>query len=61
MRYANFLDEIGYWKKHDDHAQKQGALLQKFVKGDKTVVPRIEKIAGELELIRNGIYYKPGK
>lgn len=61
VRYANFLDEIGYWKKHDDHAQKQGALLQKFVKGDKTVVPRIEKIAGELELIRNGIYYKPGK
>jgi hypothetical protein len=36
-------------------------LIQKFLKGDKSVLPRIVKLAEELKNIREEIYYKSGR
>ena len=61
VRYANFLDEVGYWKRHDEVARKQGELLLKYFAGDETVVPQIVELAEEINRIREALYYRSGK
>ncbi|MBR2509866.1 MAG: hypothetical protein IKB71_08975 [Lentisphaeria bacterium] len=58
VRYANFLDEIGYWRRHDSAAGKQGSLIQQYHKGDKKVLPQIVKLADKINQLREEIYYK---
>ena len=58
MRYANFLDAAGYWKKHDEIARKQGVLIQKLRKGDQSVLPEITKLAEEINQYRSDFYYQ---
>jgi len=58
VRYANFLDEIGYWFKHDELAKKQGELMLKYLKGDHSVVPEIARLAQEINKHRESIYFQ---
>lgn len=61
VRYANFLDEAGYWVRHDRITGKQGELIKKYRSGDKTVLPEIDKLAEELKQLRENFFYRPGK
>ena len=58
VRYANFLDATGYWKKHDEIARKQGELIHKLRKGDQSVLPEITKLAKEINQYRCDFYYQ---
>ena len=58
VRYANFLDEAGYWTKHDEIARKQGELIQKLQKGDQSVEAEIARLAAEIEQYRRDFYYQ---
>lgn len=58
VRYANFLDEAGYWEKHDEIARKQGELIRKYEAGDQTVKAEIAKLAAELKQYRQDFYYQ---
>lgn len=59
--YANFLDEIGFWKKQYEYGKQQGELILKYLKGDKTVLEKIKQLAKQIEENRNSFYYQPGK
>jgi len=59
VRYANFLDHIGYWPKHDRLAKRQGELILKYVRGDKSVLPQIAQLARRINRLRESLYYKP--
>ena len=61
VRYANFLDEAGYWSKHDKIAKKQGELIKKYQTGDKTVLAEIAKLAEDLKQHRKNFYYQDKK
>ena len=56
VKLAAFLDNIGYWKRHDKLAAAQAPLLQKFLAGDKSVVPELRKIAAEIDALRESLY-----
>lgn len=56
VKLAAFLDDIGYWKRHDKLAAAQAPLLQKFLAGDKSVVPELRKIAAEIDALRESLY-----
>ena len=56
VKLATFLENIGYWKRHDKLAAGQAPLLQKFLAGDRSVVPELEKSAAEIDALRESIY-----
>jgi hypothetical protein len=56
VKLAVFLDGIGYWNRHDKLAASQAPLLQKFLAGDKSVVPELKRIAAELDALRESLY-----
>ena len=56
VKLATFLENSGYWRTHDRLAAAQGPLIAKFLAGDKSAVPEIEKLAAEIDAWRNGFY-----
>ena len=58
VRYANFLDEAGYWVKHDEITKKQGELILKYQNGDQSVLSEITKLAEELKQYRQNFFYQ---
>jgi hypothetical protein len=56
VKLAAFLENIGYWKRHDTLAASQAPLLQKFLAGDESVVPELKRIAAEIDALRESIY-----
>lgn len=56
VKLATFLEDNGYWKKHDRLAAAQGPLLKKFLAGDKSVVPELKKLASEIDALRKNYY-----
>ena len=58
-RFAYFLYDSGYWKKHDRLTKKQAALIAKYLEGDKSVVPEIKKLAAEIDALREALYAPP--
>ena len=56
VELATFLFDCGYWKKHDALTMKQSELIAKFLDGDKSVVPQIEKMAKEIDACRESLY-----
>ena len=58
VRYANFLDEAGYWVNHDKITKKQGELILKYQKGDQTALTEIANLAEELKQFRKNFFYQ---
>ena len=56
MKLATFLEDSGYWKRHDKLAAAQAQLIAKFLAGDKSAVPEIEKLAAGIAKWRNDFY-----
>lgn len=59
--YANFLDEIGFWHKQLKYTKQQSILIMKYLKGDKSVIPEIQKLNDKIAEYRESIYYKSEK
>ena len=57
VRLAEFIQETGYWGRHDRLCEKQAALIAKYLAGDKSVAPAIKKLASEIAALRDGLYY----
>ncbi len=55
-KLATFLVDTGYWRKHDKLTAAQGPLLGKFLAGDESVIPELEKLAAEIAALREGLY-----
>lgn len=55
-KLATFLEDNGYWRRHDQLAAAQSPLLEKFLSGDKTVIPKLKKLASEIDALREGFY-----
>ena len=56
VKLATFLEDNGYWKKHDKLAAAQAPLLKKFLAGDKSVVPELKRLAAEIDALRKNYY-----
>ena len=56
VKLATFLEDNGYWKKHDKLAAAQSPLLEKFLAGDKSAVPELEKLASAIDALRKNYY-----
>lgn len=56
VKLATFLEGIGHWREHDRLTAAQGPLIEKFLKGDKSVVPQIREIAAEIDRRRESLY-----
>ena len=56
VKLATFLEDNGYWKKHDRLAAAQAPLLKKFLAGDKSVVPELKRLAAEIDALRSSYY-----
>ena len=56
VKLATFLERSGYWKRHDKLAAAQAQLIAKFLAGDKSAVPEIEKLAAGIAKWRNDFY-----
>ena len=56
VKLATFLEDNGYWRKHDKLAAAQEPLLEKFLAGDKSVIPEIRKLAAEIDALRESWY-----
>ena len=55
-KLATFLEDNGYWRRHDKLAAAQSPLLEKFLAGDKTAVPELRKLASEIDALRESLY-----
>jgi len=55
-KLATFLGDIGFWAKHDKLAAAQSPLLEKFLAGDKSVIPELKKLAAEIDALRESLY-----
>ena len=55
-KLATFLEDNGFWGKHDRLAAAQSPLLEKFLAGDKSVVPELKRLAAEIDAAREGFY-----
>ncbi|MBQ6352505.1 MAG: hypothetical protein IJJ28_04490, partial [Lentisphaeria bacterium] len=55
-KLATFLEENGYWRRHDRLTASQGPLIAKFLAGDKSVVPELKKIAAAIDRWREDFY-----
>ena len=58
IAYAYFLDEIGFWQDHDKLARRQAELLIRYLNGEKTVKPEIERLAGEINAAREKFFFR---
>jgi hypothetical protein len=56
VKLATFLERCGYWQNHDRLTAAQGSLIEKFLKGDKSVVPQIRELAAEIDRCRERLY-----
>ena len=56
VKLATFLEDNGYWRKHDKLASAQSPLLKKFLAGDKSAVPELKKLASEIDALRKNYY-----
>ena len=56
VKLATFLENIGYWRDHDRLTAAQGPLLEKFLKGDDSVIPQLRELAGEIDKRREKLY-----
>ena len=56
VKLATFLEDNGYWQKHDKLASAQAPLLKKFLAGDRSVVPELKKLAAEIDALRRSYY-----
>ena len=59
-RFADFLYDSGYWKKHDRLTKKQAELIAKYLDGDRSVVSEIRKLAAEIDALREALYAPDG-
>lgn len=56
VKLATFLEESGYWRKHDRLAAAQAPLIRKFLAGDASAVPELKKLASEIDALREKLY-----
>ena len=56
VKLATFLDESGYWRRHDKLAASQAPLLERFLAGDKSAVPELKRIAAAIDALREELY-----
>ena len=56
VKLATFLEDNGFWRKHDKLASAQAPLLKKFLAGDKSVVLELKRLAAAIDALRQGYY-----
>ena len=56
VKLASFIEATGYWRNHDRLTDAQVPLLEKFLAGDRSVVPELRRIAAEIDALRERLY-----
>jgi len=56
VKLAAFLEESGYWRKHDKLTSAQAPLIKKFLAGDDSAAPELKKLASEIDALREKFY-----
>lgn len=56
VKLATFLEDSGYWKRHDKLAAAQAQLIAKFLAGDESAVPKIRELAAAIDRLRESFY-----
>lgn len=56
IRFALFLNKSGFWGEHDNLTRQQAKLIAAYQKGDKSLLPEIKKLAGEINAHREKLF-----